>query len=118
MAISDSMTPNTQQLAEYIQKYGPIPTVSFRPGHDRLWGLDWHYWVSARYAITLVHGRPTLVPTGPTRYWVSQKHAQKDAAELAAKENRIPFFYPPGPVEEEACGLVLRKLEARLSRRD
>jgi hypothetical protein len=100
----------TQRLADYLQKHGPVPTVSFRPGQDKLWGLTFPYWTSARYVIQLEHGRPTLVQTGPTRYWVSHHFAQKDAETIAAKEDRILFFYPPGPVEEEACRLVLEKL--------
>ena len=103
----------TQRLADYIHQYGPVPTVSFRPGRDRLWGLSWHYWVSARYVIRLDHGVPTLAQEGPTRYWVNLYFAQTDAETIAAKEKRLLFPYPPGPLDEKACRLVLAKLAAR-----
>ena len=101
------------RLADYLRQHGPVGAVSFRPGQDRLWGLNWAYWTSARYVIQLVNGRPTLTQSGPTRYWVSLAYARKDAETIAAKEKRLLFPYPPGPLDEKACQLVLAKLAMR-----
>lgn len=113
--MKNSVTASTkdpiQALAAWIKEHGPIPAARVSSAgcvRTRIGGFA--YYGVARYAIVIKDGVPVARCTaGAPRARRSRRLAERDAQQVCAEEHRV-LINARGPLTEEECADVLRRL--------